>query len=63
MHPGTQVSQQERAQDSPGGAPSPRCPVCSGALIPLRSQYRCTRCYYSLCVGCEGADASPPVGE
>ncbi len=38
----------------------PRCPVCNGPLFPLRDSYRCARCSYSLCVGCEtqqGPDA------
>ncbi len=35
----------------------PLCPVCSGLLVPLRGTYRCARCYFSLCVGCEGLEA------
>jgi hypothetical protein len=34
------------------------CPACSGPLLELRGLYRCTRCYFTLCVGCEAADAS-----
>ena len=29
------------------------CPVCGGVLVPLRGQWRCSRCQFSLCVGCE----------
>jgi hypothetical protein len=30
------------------------CPVCNGSLILLRGDYRCSRCHFTLCVGCEG---------
>jgi hypothetical protein len=29
------------------------CPMCGGGLVPLRGQWRCSRCYFSLCAGCE----------
>jgi hypothetical protein len=29
------------------------CPVCGGGLVPLRGQWRCSRCFFALCVGCE----------
>jgi hypothetical protein len=29
------------------------CPACGGMLVPLRHAWRCSRCYFSLCVGCE----------
>jgi hypothetical protein len=32
----------------------PPCPVCAGRLVPLRGFFRCSRCYFSICVGCEG---------
>jgi len=50
-----------RSWACPGG-----CPVCSGPLVPLRGTYRCTRCCYSLCVGCEAPTPAPtagPIGE
>jgi hypothetical protein len=31
----------------------PLCPVCSGLLIPQRSTWRCSRCCYTFCEGCE----------
>jgi hypothetical protein len=36
----------------------PTCPCCAGPLVMLRDAYRCVRCQYTLCVGCEpvGAD-------
>jgi hypothetical protein len=35
------------------------CPVCDGALVPLRGMARCVRCRYQFCVGC---DLGPDVG-
>jgi hypothetical protein len=32
----------------------PMCPVCSGVMIDLRGTLRCSRCYFSICEGCEG---------
>jgi hypothetical protein len=32
----------------------PRCPVCSGPLVELRTTLRCSRCYFSICEGCSG---------
>jgi hypothetical protein len=29
------------------------CPVCGGGLVPLRSMWRCGRCSFVQCVGCE----------
>ena len=48
-----------------GGATAcgaPRCPVCDGALVPLRGQYRCARCYFSICAGCEDVPGYAPGG-
>jgi hypothetical protein len=44
----------------PQSAPQPACPVCSGLLITLRGLFRCTRCGYSLCCGCEGGGPDFP---
>ena len=53
-----------QAESSPQAAPPPGrpcCPVCNGPLVPLRDAYRCARCLFTLCVGCDvgaaGADA------
>jgi hypothetical protein len=35
------------------------CPVCNAALILLRGYVRCSRCYITLCVGCDGCPATP----
>jgi hypothetical protein len=29
------------------------CPFCDGVLVPLRGAYRCVRCCFSICPGCE----------
>ena len=40
----------------------PHCPMCSGVMVPLGEHYRCSRCFFDLCVGCEGAEVSAPQG-
>jgi hypothetical protein len=54
------------AEERSGGIVSaccpPRCPLCSGALVPLRGQYRCSRCYFAICAGCEDVPGYPPEG-
>lgn len=37
------------------------CPVCGATLIPLRGQWRCSRCYFMLCVGCEPIVCQEPA--
>jgi hypothetical protein len=29
------------------------CPCCEGVLVPVRDAYRCVRCCFSICAGCE----------
>jgi len=41
------------ACDAPANRVGLGCPACGAALIPLRGQWRCSRCYFMLCVGCE----------
>jgi hypothetical protein len=36
----------------------PSCPACGGFLVDLRGQSRCTRCYFTWCVGCDNAQAT-----
>ncbi len=36
-----------------------RCPLCSGSLVPLHNSYRCARCSYPLCAGCEQSSPEP----
>ncbi len=56
-------SPQEERPECAGGERPPQCPVCSGLLIPLRNVYRCARCCYSICAGCEGGESFPPAGD
>ena len=53
MQLGTRSSHEEQPDKAPPPC-RPLCPVCSGPLIPLRDFYRCARCSFSICVGCEG---------
>ena len=50
-------------QGAEGQRPScpPRCPVCGGSFVELRSTLRCSRCYFSICDGCAG-DPGENVG-
>jgi hypothetical protein len=59
-----QLGTRSSAEEQPDKAPAPGrppCPVCSGPLLPLRDFYRCSRCGFSICAGCEGADSYPPA--
>ncbi len=42
----------ERGAEATKPAGQPRCPVCSGPLVELRSNLRCSRCYFTICEGC-----------
>jgi hypothetical protein len=56
----TPSSQEIAAKDCVESACPLRCPVCSGSLVPLHNSYRCSRCAYHLCAGCEQFDLGPP---
>lgn len=47
MQPPTLCCESAACQLTPG------CPVCGATLVPMRGQYRCSRCYFALCPGCE----------
>lgn len=32
------------------------CPLCNGSLVRLHNSYRCSRCRYYLCAGCEAIE-------
>jgi hypothetical protein len=41
------------------------CPFCEGDLVPVRGAYRCVRCCFSICPGCENPsvlDSGEPPG-
>jgi hypothetical protein len=44
----------EQAAEGSKAVCPPRCPVCSGPLVELRTTLRCARCYFSICEGCAG---------
>jgi hypothetical protein len=58
-----QISTRSPREAPPNEVPPPvcrpPCPVCSGALVPLHNLYRCSRCFYTLCAGCEPVEARP----
>jgi hypothetical protein len=63
MHASTEpTSAAPNQQASPPSCPA-LCPVCAGRLVYLRSQYRCSRCCYSFCVGCEDGPTAEPGGQ
>jgi hypothetical protein len=49
------------ARPAPSSAPA--CPVCGAALVPMRSLWRCSRCCFSLCAGCEPVASAPSRDE
>ncbi|HTU23123.1 MAG TPA: hypothetical protein VMG10_34120 [Gemmataceae bacterium] len=62
MQISTPSSQEIAAKERVEIACSLRCPVCSGSLIPLHNAYRCSRCCYHLCAGCEQPEVELPGG-
>ncbi len=47
----------------PATSGGPACPMCGGGLVPLRGAWRCSRCYFALCAGCEpGVGYEPAEG-
>ena len=53
MRISTSSSPEASATDRGESACTFRCPVCSGPLVPLPNFYRCVRCGYHQCAGCE----------
>jgi tRNA(Ile2) C34 agmatinyltransferase TiaS len=35
----------------------PLCPICGGVFLRLGGGFRCTRCQFATCEGCEGTNA------
>jgi hypothetical protein len=48
----TCVAEVSGAERRTGGEGYP-CPVCGGSLVPTRAAWRCRRCSFTLCAGCE----------
>jgi hypothetical protein len=51
---------EEYATENRRACQQPRCPMCGGVMFPLGEHYRCSRCFFDLCVGCEGFEVSAP---
>ena len=34
----------------------PQCPICNGSLIETKGMFRCVRCNFSFCAGCDGGE-------
>jgi hypothetical protein len=41
-----------------GGRWTP-CPLCGGRLDPTRGSFRCSRCQFAICEGCESEGVHP----
>jgi hypothetical protein len=52
MEYSTSVTTAERSREGVARR-GPHCPICTGVLVPLREAYRCSRCFFTLCFGCE----------
>jgi hypothetical protein len=51
-HPPEQVTTREHVET----ANTLRCPVCSGALVPMHNSYRCSHCSFHLCASCDAME-------
>ena len=47
------VCETARMNEEPARREGQACPFCGGVLIPLGAAWRCGRCGFALCVGCE----------
>jgi hypothetical protein len=63
MQIGIPSTQENPSKDGMEPLRLPRCPLCSGALVPLHNAYRCSRCAYHLCIGCEQIETSSTADE
>ena len=50
---------QPRVPNVRGGGEGQSCPCCGGPLLPTRAAWRCGRCSFCLCAGCEPGPAPP----
>jgi hypothetical protein len=63
MKPETDTSPAECLGYAVPPDPQPRCPVCGGCFLPVRHSWRCCRCLFSLCDGCEGGEEYADLGD
>lgn len=54
------ASQAQPSRESAPAVESLSCPLCNGQLIALRGAYRCARCSFILCAGCDASPAGGP---
>src|SRR5207248_2315815 len=47
------ASMEQAAPLMGGNEITSRCPLCTGPLVPLDDRYRCERCHFEFCAGCE----------
>jgi hypothetical protein len=63
MQPQTHRIGKQHAAEAPPAPRPPLCPLCAGRLVLLHNAYRCNRCRFSLCAGCEGVDVCAAPGQ
>lgn len=51
----TTVCEAKKGNEKRTGGEGYSCPVCGGALVPMRGMMRCGRCAFTLCFGCDPA--------
>ena len=54
MQPSTYTPPAESAQRRQNSKLQPACPVCGGPINEHGRQFRCPRCAFVTCIGCEG---------
>ena len=51
------IAKTSQVIESQDNRSQPLCPVCAGPLVPLGNTWRCARCCFTLCDGCEAGGA------
>jgi hypothetical protein len=62
LQPQTHSPGEPHSRETATAPRPPLCPLCAGRLVALHNTYRCLRCRFSLCVGCEGGEVCPAPG-
>jgi hypothetical protein len=63
MLPETRTRSEERGPEPAAAERLPPCPLCAGGLVLLHDHYRCSRCRFSLCVGCDALEVCSLPGQ
>jgi ribosomal protein L37AE/L43A len=61
MRCGTEVREEVKSEERTGGEILP-CPICGGSLLPRPADWRCGRCGFQICAGCDPSFAAEPGG-